>query len=918
MISSNTRASRSRYSSPATQQRNGNGSAGEAARGSSGNGSRALMKRWLEPPVATKASFEDAGLMRFGVLENMAPLGTLPKAKKNEGGTGTGVRKIILRPSGSGAAAAAAAAAAAMAADVAAAEPTSSSAAAPEAPIAPTTTTADTSSASPPSSPPAQPSNTTRAPASQPVSPTQPVSRQPPRKSLPASSARAATPTALTATPSRGQAMEDDEDYDPKRPSSRRRRSSKPSLPKKGRPPASVRRSSLVASKLPSPDALHAAIMSTPPQPPTPRGWDTAERVIETAIDEALRHYRYPTAYALRMLWDEHSGDAVFVTMMRDVFTQTADSETSRKFSKMLEEAKRHGKRNETGFQYFEPPRSDSLPRKQKALAAPYEQLIQRPATMPDEQGRGETRPTKKIKIIHSGASKSKTQTQAPREDASASASAAAVTGATTGMDTSADADAGVGAAAGMKTPSSRKRGRRHSGSSESSLSSVMSLSSPEMTHRRTHSTTSGHPDHLASPSARRGANSSSIARVKITNKKAAGSSSSSAGCKSRPQPLSLHAGNAPKTTGLQAPNALRSNGSAPKSWPITSARRQSLASDMDKDEQHHDRDQDQIQDQVPDQDQQMQDVQEEQQPSDGLHAPSSPMHGTMQDTTTLSHSHHHHAHAHQNNNTTTTNTVTPASSFLSVNNTHLHPHSNSPSPPQSPTTAVVEERQRHRQQDKIQPAASKKDQHAQDAPRPQRQTRAAASKASSPSTAAAGKDAVADAVVSMPGLITTSLDQLPVPSKKKSPPVTAAATPGQEGPDAQEVATRRNEAQKITNGFTAIESSIRDAPLFESRSRDRDVTPMRSTPGPAFTSTRRATRQSATASTTAPPVSTRSTRSAKKRSSGNDEPDGTASPSVFSFQGGDGSSATASRAVTPTNLPPAKKQKTGLRVKLS
>ena len=37
------------------------------------------MQRWLEPPVQVKASYQEAGLMRHGVVEGMAPLGTMPK-----------------------------------------------------------------------------------------------------------------------------------------------------------------------------------------------------------------------------------------------------------------------------------------------------------------------------------------------------------------------------------------------------------------------------------------------------------------------------------------------------------------------------------------------------------------------------------------------------------------------------------------------------------------------------------------------------------------------------------------------------------------------------------------------------------------------------------------------------------------------
>lgn len=43
------------------------------------DGQRAFMQKWLEPPVQNKASFQDYGLMRTGVVEHMLPLGTVPK-----------------------------------------------------------------------------------------------------------------------------------------------------------------------------------------------------------------------------------------------------------------------------------------------------------------------------------------------------------------------------------------------------------------------------------------------------------------------------------------------------------------------------------------------------------------------------------------------------------------------------------------------------------------------------------------------------------------------------------------------------------------------------------------------------------------------------------------------------------------------
>lgn len=118
MSSSGARATRSRYSSPAHQSITVAPGTADAASspmgGSAGAGndaSRSFMQRWLEPSVQAKPSFEEAGLVRFGVLEGMAPLGALPKPKKMEavngsgsgaasgGASNGGVRKITLKVS---------------------------------------------------------------------------------------------------------------------------------------------------------------------------------------------------------------------------------------------------------------------------------------------------------------------------------------------------------------------------------------------------------------------------------------------------------------------------------------------------------------------------------------------------------------------------------------------------------------------------------------------------------------------------------------------------------------------------------------------------------------------------------------------------------------------------------------------------
>lgn len=83
-----TRATRSRYSSPAV------GGTGGGPRGANDSSrardkesrdaasldrSRAFMEAWIEPERAKLASFQEDGLVRQGVLETMEPLGTRPK-----------------------------------------------------------------------------------------------------------------------------------------------------------------------------------------------------------------------------------------------------------------------------------------------------------------------------------------------------------------------------------------------------------------------------------------------------------------------------------------------------------------------------------------------------------------------------------------------------------------------------------------------------------------------------------------------------------------------------------------------------------------------------------------------------------------------------------------------------------------------
>ncbi|TQN73094.1 hypothetical protein CSHISOI_02385 [Colletotrichum shisoi] len=319
-----TRATRSRFSSP-HQHANGGTEPAKKTNGTN-EASRTFMQKWLEPTVQSKPSFEEAGLVRYGVTENMAPLGSLPKAQatKKQGQDGAGpVRKIILKSSSASSAAAgtegAAGAAGAAAAAVA------------------------KRSETPPSFLPSP-------------SPPPPAAVQKASKKI---------------LPARGlYDDEEDEDYTPKAATGkglgRRASASQKSL---SRSSVGHRASSSVRQVVPSSDAVQ-------PSEPTSENKELVEKAVEVAVNEALRHYRYPTAWALRTLYDENSSDPDFLSMLVDVYNQKADEDTLDEFSRLIENKKREGKKDNQACYYFVPPSTVSRFTPHKPKPAPYGHLL--------------------------------------------------------------------------------------------------------------------------------------------------------------------------------------------------------------------------------------------------------------------------------------------------------------------------------------------------------------------------------------------------------------------------------------------------------------------------------------------------------------------------------------------------------------
>lgn len=344
------------------------------------------MKRWLEPSVQSKPSYEEAGLVRYGVLENMAPLGSLPKPKKGTNELGTGARKVILKP------------------------------------------------------PP----------------PTKDEEEEAEFK--PPNAKRQATSSAKEAA-SRSQKLQSEEKEEEEgtgdegsgkgsRRRNPRRVSAAPVQPPQDEAPRMERESSPVITKLATPQRGRRASID---------GKNFTSKVIDVAVDEALKHYRYPTAWALKTLHDNHMGDREFETMVTDVFNQTADVDTLDEFNRRVEEKKREGKRDNQGCYYFVPPSTNSRFTPHKPKPAPYSRLL---VTTDNDDGSDECEMpvAKKIKTSH-------------MDDTSEQVVVVA-----NGIKVEQQEGENV-----LSTTPSRKRARRNSDSSDSSLSSAQSLSSPEV-----------------------------------------------------------------------------------------------------------------------------------------------------------------------------------------------------------------------------------------------------------------------------------------------------------------------------------------------------------------------------------------------------------------------------------------------------
>lgn len=257
----------------------------------------------IEPQLAPpRPSFAEAGIERHGVVANMAPLGTRPSAK---------VVKASARPES--------------------AEPMTRS----------STRRAGASSVSTPS---------------EPISTPEPMPSTLRRRSL---SAKADHPEPTPQTPQTPQPQT------PQTPQAGARKSLPRPSPARQQQGQSV--FALQQSPLPlgAPRMVHSYI--PPPSQFGPNGeyrvdLDMTDRVVEMAVQEALDHRRWPTAYALRTLYDDHRLNPRMVRLIDTIYNGRADDNQLKEFRSVMRHKKKEGKKDRAGEYYFNGDGSDPLP----------------------------------------------------------------------------------------------------------------------------------------------------------------------------------------------------------------------------------------------------------------------------------------------------------------------------------------------------------------------------------------------------------------------------------------------------------------------------------------------------------------------------------------------------------------------------
>lgn len=77
------------------------------------------------------------------------------------------------------------------------------------------------------------------------------------------------------------------------------------------------------------------------------------DRVVDSAVKAALLSKKYPTAYALRTLYDEHRENPRVTALFIAVYSQTCTAAEAKEFSRLMKFKKREGKADDKAIKYF-------------------------------------------------------------------------------------------------------------------------------------------------------------------------------------------------------------------------------------------------------------------------------------------------------------------------------------------------------------------------------------------------------------------------------------------------------------------------------------------------------------------------------------------------------------------------------------
>jgi hypothetical protein len=257
----------------------------------------------IEPQLApARPSFAEAGIERHGVVANMAPLGTRPSAK---------VLKAATRPE----------------------------------PMPMETTTRSSARRAGQSATPSEAISTPEPPVN--------VVR---RRSLSVKGDNAE------------QSPQTPQQQTPQTPQT----SARKSIPRPGTSTAGQQQGqgvfALQHSPLPVGAPRHGMAFAPPPSQFGPNGeyrvdLEMTDRVVESAVQEALDNRRWPTAYALRTLYDDHRMNPRMVRLIDTIYNGRADENQLKEFKGVMKHKKKEGKKDRTGEYYFNGDGSDPLPR---------------------------------------------------------------------------------------------------------------------------------------------------------------------------------------------------------------------------------------------------------------------------------------------------------------------------------------------------------------------------------------------------------------------------------------------------------------------------------------------------------------------------------------------------------------------------